>query len=235
MNTPIEHEAADYKEAADLAIQGTKKAILAGEILQDALSMMTKECNELLEDVRRLQIEAATRTAAATQSRQDVERRTIERNALAQAIHDARGILGFDNSGDKEPHVGDYLQYAKNHVRDAQEERDDREVLEAQIERGEAAETRVALLLVGMDGAKGNTLRMKEALLAQRDTATNALATTTAERDAALARVESAWDAGYTRGFYDREVMPGEVRDASEGPSVNPYRAALSDPTEGTR
>lgn len=34
-----------------------------------------------------------------------------------------------------------------------------------------------------------------------------------------------AWDEGYTRGFYDRETMPGEVRDASEGPSENPYHA----------
>ena len=34
-----------------------------------------------------------------------------------------------------------------------------------------------------------------------------------------------AWDEGYTRGFYDREMMPGEVRDAAEGPSENPYRA----------
>ena len=36
----------------------------------------------------------------------------------------------------------------------------------------------------------------------------------------------AAWDAGYTRGFYDRERlspdMPG--RDASEGATPNPYR-----------
>lgn len=40
----------------------------------------------------------------------------------------------------------------------------------------------------------------------------------------------AAWDEGYTRGFYDREVMHGEVRDASEGPSDNPYRADESNP-----
>lgn len=40
-----------------------------------------------------------------------------------------------------------------------------------------------------------------------------------------------AWDEGYTRGFYDRELMHGEVRDASEGPSENPYAAIVSEPS----
>ncbi len=54
------------------------------------------------------------------------------------------------------------------------------------------------------------------------DAPVDALAEQLAERDAHV-RAE-AWDEGYTSGFYDREVMPGEVRDASEGPSENPYR-----------
>lgn len=41
--------------------------------------------------------------------------------------------------------------------------------------------------------------------------------------DALQERDAAKWDEGYTRGFYDREMMPGEVRDASEGPSENPY------------
>lgn len=57
-----------------------------------------------------------------------------------------------------------------------------------------------------------------------------------AQRDARI-RAE-AWDEGYTRGFYDREVMPGEARDASEGPSENPYQEAppvtVPDPTAPT-
>lgn len=31
------------------------------------------------------------------------------------------------------------------------------------------------------------------------------------------------WDEGYTRGFYDREKLTGDSRDASEGSSENPY------------
>lgn len=38
-------------------------------------------------------------------------------------------------------------------------------------------------------------------------------------RDAA-----EVWGEGYDRGFYDREQLPGDSRDASEGASGNPYR-----------
>lgn len=34
----------------------------------------------------------------------------------------------------------------------------------------------------------------------------------------------ATWDEGYTRGFYDREKLSGDSRDASEGASDNPYR-----------
>jgi len=35
------------------------------------------------------------------------------------------------------------------------------------------------------------------------------------------------WDEGYTRGFYDRERLSGDSRDASEGATDNPHHAAL--------
>lgn len=50
---------------------------------------------------------------------------TAERDALAQAIHDARGILGFDNDGDSKPHTSDFHQYADFHRADAAEQRRD--------------------------------------------------------------------------------------------------------------
>lgn len=50
--------------------------------------------------------------------------------------------------------------------------------------------------------------------------------------DALEAAKAAAWDEGYTRGFYDREMLHGEVRDASEGASDNPYRAASIVPGE---
>lgn len=37
-----------------------------------------------------------------------------------------------------------------------------------------------------------------------------------------------AWDEGYTRGFYDRELLSGDSRDACEGASENPYRGELN-------
>lgn len=39
------------------------------------------------------------------------------------------------------------------------------------------------------------------------------------------AAAEKAWDSGYTCGFYDREKLSGDSRDASEGSTENPYRA----------
>lgn len=32
------------------------------------------------------------------------------------------------------------------------------------------------------------------------------------------------WDEGYSVGFYAREALPGDSRDASEGSGTNPYR-----------
>lgn len=42
-----------------------------------------------------------------------------DRDALAQAIHDGRAILGFDNDGDKEPRITDYARYAEFWRKDA--------------------------------------------------------------------------------------------------------------------
>lgn len=45
-----------------------------------------------------------------------------------------------------------------------------------------------------------------------------------ADFDRLLSQVRAAaWDEGYTRGFYDREKLNGDSRDASEGASENPH------------
>lgn len=48
-----------------------------------------------------------------------------------------------------------------------------------------------------------------------------------AEWDRWLDEVKAAaWDAGYTRGFYDSQPLPNTA-DASEGSSENPYQEGV--------
>ena len=44
-------------------------------------------------------------------------------------------------------------------------------------------------------------------------------------KEATSPSAREVWDEGYTRGFYDREKLTGDSRDASEGSSENPYAA----------
>ncbi len=64
--------------------------------------------------------------------------------------------------------------------------------------------------------AAGHLVHLIDAL----DAADSRLAT---ERDEALGKAATAWDEGFTRGFYDS--LAGGSRDASESPATNPYEA----------
>ena len=159
---------------------------------------------------------------------------TAERDALAQAIHDGRGTLGFDNDGDAHPRISDYAQYAEFWRRAAEQEARDRDDALAEVERlgeGLAASEhmRDVQRIAKRDDLAARVLELAEQMddtIGFRGVATALRALVTTEDRATIERV---WDEGYRSGHSNAMRRMSDEPNAPTTP--NPYRTTA--PTEG--